>query len=538
MPNSSYYDDDGGSFEAASYPFQFDGSRRFPNDLHPTMFEGEESNQNGGSVLIDQAFQDIQNPNVNSNMHLENQFQHFHEPNKESGAFGSYKNDDVAKEIESSKNQETDAKSEQAPFTEDASSSNYAHHRSADSQTKSALPPNVPASSSPLPPMSIAMNIARKRSWPASLAIERDNTADALFSTEDGREEQFNLEGVKTKSGRKVHRPNHFDPLVKLPTRRRGPGRRPVVALAMKCSVCQRLQSPPKNRIVFCDGCNTPFHQLCHEPYISDELLDSPNGEWFCDDCIRRKKQAPLVTGTTARELNLSSEEKKSYLLSLPISQLVDILLFCEQLHPDIPFYSPKTSTIVQELQSKRSAFTATMNEPVTGDQYLSLNNGTESQSKTTKHSTSLPSTEPVEVDKQYMESEKIPTIDEYLQEYSNEDEIVLQVLESFPAAVSFSTITNTIQAKYSNRKIKNSNITRSLNRLVRKNRVLRDARGSSYELNRTFDADRPSVRPDISITGPIPIDWMLYTPHTEDLTENFCTYYMFDETPIVLSSI
>ncbi|KAH0558635.1 hypothetical protein GP486_004717, partial [Trichoglossum hirsutum] len=111
----------------------------------------------------------------------------------------------------------------------------------------------------------------------------------------------FTMDGTKTKSGRKVHRPAHFDPAAKTPTRRRGPYRR--MHEATVCRVCQRGHSPASNMIVYCDGCNTPYHQLCHDPVISEEVVRVEEKEWICAGC-NAVKEGRSKAGTSGEGYN------------------------------------------------------------------------------------------------------------------------------------------------------------------------------------------------------------------------------------------
>ncbi|XP_064457985.1 metal-response element-binding transcription factor 2-like isoform X2 [Ornithodoros turicata] len=53
----------------------------------------------------------------------------------------------------------------------------------------------------------------------------------------------------------------------------------------LMCSVCSKGESEPPNEIVICDTCNKGFHQLCHLPKISDQVL-LPNIPWHCRHCV------------------------------------------------------------------------------------------------------------------------------------------------------------------------------------------------------------------------------------------------------------
>ncbi|KAG9596148.1 hypothetical protein KCV04_g20277, partial [Aureobasidium melanogenum] len=90
-----------------------------------------------------------------------------------------------------------------------------------------------------------------------------------------------------SRSGRAITKPTTFVPVIPSPTsgtkRKRNWGRRnPELAV---CKQCLRPHSPATNMIVFCDGCNTPYHRYCHYPPISQEVVDVPDMEWFCSDC-------------------------------------------------------------------------------------------------------------------------------------------------------------------------------------------------------------------------------------------------------------
>lgn len=163
------------------------------------------------------------------------------------------------------------------------------------------------------------------------------------------------MEGVKTKSGRKVHRPAHFNPAAKQPSRRRGPYRR--IHDSRICKICQRGHSPQSNMIVFCDGCNTPFHQLCHDPPIDDLVIAVAEAEWFCASCAKKREEKPLSTGLSGAAL--TDDEKRTYLASLPLSSLVELVFFCEKIHPDLPLYDPQTKKIVAGIKSASVAAVA-----------------------------------------------------------------------------------------------------------------------------------------------------------------------------------
>lgn len=93
-----------------------------------------------------------------------------------------------------------------------------------------------------------------------------------------------------SRSGRAITKPSAFVPVIPSPTagvkRKRNWGRRnPELAV---CKACLRPHSPATNMIVFCDGCNSPYHRYCHHPPISQEVVDIPDMEWFCAECTVR----------------------------------------------------------------------------------------------------------------------------------------------------------------------------------------------------------------------------------------------------------
>ena len=93
-----------------------------------------------------------------------------------------------------------------------------------------------------------------------------------------------------TKSGRSVQKPTAFVPPPQSPTttnKRKRPYRRnPESAV---CKVCLRGTSPASNMIVFCDGCNTPYHRYCHHPPIDQAVVDEVDKEWYCSQCEKER---------------------------------------------------------------------------------------------------------------------------------------------------------------------------------------------------------------------------------------------------------
>ena len=77
--------------------------------------------------------------------------------------------------------------------------------------------------------------------------------------------------------------------------------RRPPGA-ATVCKNCQRGHSPASNVIVFCDGCNKPWHQYCHNPPIRGKMEQIQEKEWFCADCTVLREESGILQGRVSGE--------------------------------------------------------------------------------------------------------------------------------------------------------------------------------------------------------------------------------------------
>ncbi|RKF62268.1 putative phd domain containing protein [Erysiphe neolycopersici] len=149
-----------------------------------------------------------------------------------------------------------------------------------------------------------------------------------------------------TQSGRHIVKPTQFVPATyENYSRRRTPSRKAQEQAL--CKRCGRGHSPQNNMIVFCDGCNLPWHQNCHKPVIPDDAVLVESALWFCSECSQKKginsdNEAIPKGMSWARR---SIEEKKAYLNAQTHSQLVALLLQATYLHPDIPLFPwPETS--------------------------------------------------------------------------------------------------------------------------------------------------------------------------------------------------
>ncbi|KAK8070018.1 hypothetical protein PG994_006634 [Apiospora phragmitis] len=157
-----------------------------------------------------------------------------------------------------------------------------------------------------------------------------------------------------TKSGRQVQKPTQFTPAqAATASKKKHYGKRtPEQAL---CKVCTRGLSPATNQIVFCDGCNVCWHQLCHDPYIDDEFVSDESRSWFCRGCIaKREKQLAKKKSVDGFKgvswATKSAEQKRNYLSSLSPAQLVNVAMYALELHPDLPIFPANENGAKREL--------------------------------------------------------------------------------------------------------------------------------------------------------------------------------------------
>lgn len=100
---------------------------------------------------------------------------------------------------------------------------------------------------------------------------------------------------------------------------------------ASVCKNCGRGHSPASNMIVFCDGCNTPWHQHCHDRPISKDVVLIEEKEWFCADCdVLQEERLQLKETVSAEGMSLDEVRSPFY----PLFCLENFL--CYGLHNDI----------------------------------------------------------------------------------------------------------------------------------------------------------------------------------------------------------
>lgn len=143
---------------------------------------------------------------------------------------------------------------------------------------------------------------------------KRDEDDDGASDSSD----EITPIATMTKSGRSIQKPTSFVPPPPSPTtnkRRRHYTNRKNPESAV-CKVCLRGTSPASNQVVFCDGCNAPYHQWCHKPPIPSAVTEDVDKEWFCAECeservvpVPQAEVASFVSGEgiPAEEVCMSS---------------------------------------------------------------------------------------------------------------------------------------------------------------------------------------------------------------------------------------
>lgn len=138
--------------------------------------------------------------------------------------------------------------------------------------------------------------------------------------------ETFTPLPTQSRSGRRIFKASTFSPIAidleattgtqtRIPNDLSGPAeggkkgrkryRKPGEASV--CKNCGRGHSPRGNMIVFCDGCNTPWHQHCHDPPITAEVVRVEEKEWFCGDCeVLREEKVQLEGRVSAEGMSLA----------------------------------------------------------------------------------------------------------------------------------------------------------------------------------------------------------------------------------------
>lgn len=94
-----------------------------------------------------------------------------------------------------------------------------------------------------------------------------------------------------TKSGRQILKPDTYDPAAAEKSANKSAKLVKRTAEQALCKRCTRMHSPASNQMVFCDKCNDPWHQRCHDPWIGDEVIKDPNMHWYCVFCQPKRER-------------------------------------------------------------------------------------------------------------------------------------------------------------------------------------------------------------------------------------------------------
>lgn len=93
-----------------------------------------------------------------------------------------------------------------------------------------------------------------------------------------------------TQSGRRILKPDTYDPAAEDNAKKNARLGKRTTEQAL-CKKCTRMHSPATNQMVFCDGCNDPWHQRCHDPWIEDEIIKDQSLKWYCVICQARRER-------------------------------------------------------------------------------------------------------------------------------------------------------------------------------------------------------------------------------------------------------
>lgn len=187
----------------------------------------------------------------------------------------------------------------------------------------------------------------------SSLSDLSDSEGAAAATTVDNAATTKENQAVPTmtKSGRQVQKPSQYNPSQQSARdassqKRKHYGKRtPEQAL---CKVCTRGLSPAKNQIVFCDGCNCCWHQLCHDPYIDDDFVNNESRSWFCSRCLAKRERHLAKKKTVESFKGVSWAAKGAEQVSLILLPLIP--------PPPPQIYGMISNTLTEAIVSIRCA--------------------------------------------------------------------------------------------------------------------------------------------------------------------------------------
>ena len=172
---------------------------------------------------------------------------------------------------------------------------------------------------------------------------------------------------VLTKSGRHVQKPTTYNPaeMESSGGRKRVHYSKVRTAEQALCKKCTRMHSPASNQMVFCDGCNDGWHQMCHDPWIGDDVVRDAKTAWFCAACRAKrdrhhaaasnhplpKRQKVVVAAARESWADRTPQQKRAYLSTLSSQELVGLLMQSLEIHPDLPIFPGSSSGGEQQQQ-------------------------------------------------------------------------------------------------------------------------------------------------------------------------------------------
>lgn len=192
-------------------------------------------------------------------------------------------------------------------------------------------------------------------------SIKREGSVDEVLPSPNAR---------TSRSGRAIKAPTAYvpSPVPVPPAGKRHKAARKKIANII-CAKCDRGTTPKSNPIVFCSGCESTWHQKCHDPEIPDDAIVDEDKEWHCYRCTRRQRRSTGSRLARGQEPNTPTQQKgsfesggtpstvderRAYFSNLTHAQLVDLLVDISSKRPDIKM--PYDSTIQQKPFSPRPA--------------------------------------------------------------------------------------------------------------------------------------------------------------------------------------
>ncbi|RWA05755.1 hypothetical protein EKO27_g9355 [Xylaria grammica] len=121
-----------------------------------------------------------------------------------------------------------------------------------------------------------------------------------------------------TKSGRQVQKPAQFNPVDSASSqKRKSYGKRTA-----EQALCK----------------------MCHDPYIDDDFVSDESRSWFCSRCLAKRERAlakkkMLIEYKGVSWASKSMDQRRKYLTDIPHAQLVNIIMYSTELHPDLPIF-------------------------------------------------------------------------------------------------------------------------------------------------------------------------------------------------------